>query len=126
MSLINFIQTNSENYNNLEIKDENSLYFLSDTQEIYKGNIKYAKGINDNYILTDEDKNEISNNIIENFDKEILELLGGESNYILNNQEREEVKNYLNETIYDPLDYSTTNINNYVTDNPVIILLDVY
>jgi hypothetical protein len=56
MALIKFFSGQSENFNNLENKDNDTIYFLEDTQEIYKGSILMSRGA-----LTEEDKQEIAN-----------------------------------------------------------------
>lgn len=43
-SRIVFYQGTQSQYNGLNVKDENGIYFLSDTQSIYKGSTKYGGG----------------------------------------------------------------------------------
>lgn len=42
---IKFITGNSASFASLETKDSNALYFLTDTQQIYKGDVLYSDGL---------------------------------------------------------------------------------
>lgn len=45
MALVKFIQGSLAQYNGLEVKDENTLYFITDAQKIYKGDKLFSGGV---------------------------------------------------------------------------------
>lgn len=48
LNLVNFIECTSAEYAALTTKDDRTLYFCSDTNEIYKGNTKYSQVLENN------------------------------------------------------------------------------
>ena len=46
MAMIKWILTTAEKYAGLSVKDNNALYFLEDTREIYRGELEYTNSVN--------------------------------------------------------------------------------
>lgn len=100
---VKFSAGNSEGYKNLENKNSDTIYFVEDTQELYKGDIKVGHGGKKTYIgteeptdpnieiwynpednspgyqLTEADKTEIANIVINEYDSSIMAILGGDN-----------------------------------------------
>ena len=51
---VKFSAGNSEGYKNLENKNSDTIYFVEDTQEIYKGSVKVGHGGKKTYTGTEE------------------------------------------------------------------------
>lgn len=47
-SIVKFLSGLQAEYDSLEVKDENTLYFIIDTHRIYRGSLLFASGLIEN------------------------------------------------------------------------------
>ena len=59
MSLVNFVSGTTEEYNSLETKDPDTLYFISDSQTVYKGDDLYGGDLTKETIADDDEVKEL-------------------------------------------------------------------
>ena len=52
--IVKFLSGLQAEYDSLEVKDENTLYFIIDTHRIYRGSLLFASGLNEN-LMQNED-----------------------------------------------------------------------
>ena len=53
-SIVKFLSGRQAEYDSLEVKDENTLYFIIDTHRIYRGSLLFASGLIEN-LMQNED-----------------------------------------------------------------------
>ena len=64
--IVKFLSGLQAEYDSLEVKDENTLYFIIDTHRIYRGSLLFASGLIEN-LMQNED----------------IELYGGSANDVM-------------------------------------------
>lgn len=52
--IVKFLSGTQAEYDSLEVKDENTLYFIIDTHRIYRGSLLFASGLIEN-LMQNED-----------------------------------------------------------------------
>ena len=52
--IVKFLSGSQAEYDSLEVKDENTLYFIIDTHRIYRGSLLFASGLIEN-LMQNED-----------------------------------------------------------------------
>lgn len=52
--IVKFLSGSQAQYDSLEVKDENTLYFIIDTHRIYRGSLLFASGLIEN-LMQNED-----------------------------------------------------------------------